>query len=99
MTGFDFAKDFSLSLTASVKYGVILTPFLPPRIFSTPDVFIQIAVYHNGRRLLQSPIPTADGGEYFVFSSTGGSGFDRVQLFFTPSPKSVLQGDYIVLGP
>jgi len=101
LTGFDFNADFNAIVSANIEFGVELIPTVNSRVFSTPSVFLQIAIYHNGRRLKQSVIPTANGGDYFIFASPSiSAGFDRVQfLTFTPSGRSLLQADLILLVP
>jgi len=47
-------------------------------------------VYHNGRKLQQDV-------EYFVSESGGvGSGYDTVNLNFSPRHKSVLIANYVI---
>lgn len=76
------------------------------RIFRTPDKFVHanglsIDVFHNGRRLVETPTADARSGEFFCTESGGaGTGFDTINLLtFIPVVRSVLVSDYQVAAP
>ena len=74
------------------------------RTFLTPDKFVHlsatsetVAVYHNGRRLVQTAGSNPDFGDFFVSESGApGTGYDTVNLLtFSPTTNSVLRADYL----
>lgn len=71
------------------------------RVFTTPGPFRQddyasIRVYHNGRRLDESPDTNPLNGEYVVSESVPGAGYDTVTIFsFSPVATSDLLADYV----
>jgi hypothetical protein len=76
------------------------------RVFKTPDKFVHanglsIDVFHNGRRLIEAPIPDVRGGDFYCSESGGsGTGFDTINfLSFAPVSKSALVSDYQVAVP
>jgi len=86
---------------AAHRTDVRLAPTVEPRIFQTPETFqhavgaVTIEVFHNGRRLVQSPTTSPSDGDYIVEESTPGGGYDQVQILsFIPNARSVLIGNY-----
>lgn len=88
-----------------IKYGVPLIGNTDGinRIFKTPDYFehdlscgVTIAVYHNGRRLIQSHNSDLRNGDYHIIATI--LGFNTIGfLSFTPNVDSVLVADYQVM--
>lgn len=87
------------------KTGIFLIGILDGmnRSFKTPDKFLRlngvsIDVFHNGRRLVESPTSDVRFGDYFCTESGGaGTGFDTINLLtFVPVARSVLVSDYQV---
>jgi hypothetical protein len=73
------------------------------RVFTTPDKFlhangVSIDVFHNGRRLIESPTSDPRFGDFFCSESGGaGTGFDTINLLtFLPVGVSTLVSDYQV---
>lgn len=90
------------------KTGVLLIGSLngANRVFNTPDKFlhangVSLDVFHNGRRLVEAPVPDVRLGDFFCSESGGaGTGFDTINLLtFVPVTKSVLVSDYQVAPP
>lgn len=100
-------KDLSLGIGPLVRVGVTLVGPLDGlnRVFrTTPDYFIHdlagsgktIEVWHNGRRLLQTPTRDPGAGDYWVEESGGvGTGFDTINLLsFSPIGRSSVVASY-----
>lgn len=73
------------------------------RVFTTPEAFVHnanmsVRMYHNGRRLLQSSLPSAELGEYYVSEGSGPStGYNTIHFMaFAPDAYSMLRADYRV---
>lgn len=71
------------------------------RVFHTPDKFlhangVSLDVFHNGRRLIETPTPDVRLGDFFCSESGGsGTGFDTINLLsFVPVGRSSLVTDY-----
>lgn len=61
------------------------------RLFVFPERFSQVGIYLNGVRLLE--------GSDYVLTSTGGTGYNAVQLTVAPDAgvnPDVVSGDYVV---
>ncbi len=100
-------KTLSLGIGSLVRIGVPLVGPLDGanRIFrTTPDFFVHdiggtgktIELWHNGRRLIQTPVPSPEAGDYTVEESGGvGTGFDTINLLtFAPVVSSSFVADY-----
>lgn len=74
------------------------------REFTTPEAFVHdpggtgktISLWHNGRRLIQTPLANPGEGDFTVTESGGvGTGFDTINLLtFAPVVRSTLVADY-----
>ena len=100
-------RDLSVGIGPLVRVGVGLVGPKDGanRIFrTTPDHFIHdpvgtgktIELWHNGRRLTQTPVSDPSSGDFTVEESGGiGTGFDTVNLLtFAPVGRSSLVANY-----
>jgi hypothetical protein len=63
---------------------------LPERVDPT-----SVEVFHNGRRLARSADASPKNGEFYVYESTVGGGYDSFSMTsFSPAPGSTLLVDY-----
>ena len=87
------------------RAGVVLIPTADPRLYHSPELFqydpsaATIEVFHNGRRLIYSNTQSPLDGEYFVYESNTGQGYDRVRLVsFSTNSRSVLTANYFTVS-
>ena len=87
---------------AKFRQNIVLVATVDPRVWNTPETFhhqigrATIDLFHNGRRLDQAEIDRPSSGEYYVFETVVGVGFDAVRLTrWTPNARSTFRANYI----